>query len=70
MRQYNYKKLSYEQIEKIIVGDEDAMVALVKHYTPYIKRLSCGNQDTKDKIIARLMGAVLRFKMNYEPKQR
>jgi hypothetical protein len=70
MRQYNYKKLTYEQIEKIIVGDEDAMAALVKHYTPYIKRLSCGNQDTEDKIIARLMGAVLRFKMDYEPKQR
>ena len=70
MRQYNYKKLPYEQIEKIIVGDEDAMVALVKHYTPYIKRLSCGNQDTEDKIIARLMGAVLHFKMDYEPKPR
>jgi len=36
----------------------------------YIKRLSCGNQDTEDKIIARLMGAVLRFKMDYEPNQR
>jgi len=46
------------------------MVALVKHYTPYIKKLSCGNQDTEDKIIARLMGAVLRFKMDYAPKQR
>ena len=70
MKQYNYKKRSYEQIEKIIVGDEDAMVALVKHYTPYIKRLSCGNQDTEDNIVAKLVGAVLRFKMDYEPKQR
>ena len=70
MKQYNYKKLPYEKIEKVIVGDTEAMDELVKLYTPYIKRLSCGNQDTEDKIIARLMGAVLRFKMDYEPNQR
>jgi len=50
MKQHNYTKLPYEQIEKIIVGDEDAMVALVKYYAPYIKKLSCGNQDTEDKM--------------------
>ena len=69
MKQRNYKKLSYEQIEKVIVGDTEAMDELVKLYTPYIKRLSCGNQDTEDKIVARLMGAVLRFKMDYKAKQ-
>ena len=69
MKQYNYKKLSYEQIEKVIVGDTEAMTELVKHYMPYIRKLSCGNQDTEDKIVTRLMNTVLRFKLDYKAKQ-
>ena len=70
MKKYNYKKLSYEQIEKVITGDSETMTELVELYMPYIRKLSCGNQDTEDKIVARLMNTVLRFKMDYEPKQR
>jgi len=69
MKRYNYKKLSYEQIEKVIVGDTEAMTELVKHYMPYIRKLSCGNQDTEDKIVTRLMNTVLRFKLDYKAKQ-
>ena len=69
MKQYNYKKLSYEQIEKVIVGDTETMTELVKHYMPYIRKLSCGNQDTEDKIVTRLMNTVLRFKLDYKSKQ-
>ena len=68
MKQYNYKKLSYEQIEKVIVGDTEAMVELVELYMPYIRKLSCGNQDTEDRIVARLMNTVLRFKLDYKAK--
>ena len=69
MKQRNYKKLSYEQIEKVIVGDTKAMTELVKHYMPYIRKLSCGNQDTEDRIVARLMSTVLTFRLDYKAKQ-
>ena len=69
MKQYNYKKLSYKQIEKVITGDTEAMTELVELYMPYIKKLSDGNQDTEDKIVARLMNTVLRFKLDYKAKQ-
>jgi len=69
MKQYNYKKLSYEQIEKVITGDAETMTEMVNLYMPYIRKLSYGNQDTEDKIVARLMNTVLRFKLDYKAKQ-
>ena len=68
MKQYNYQKLSYEQIEKVITGDAETMAEMVNLYMPYIRKLGCGNQDTEDKIVARLMNTVLRFKLDYKAK--
>ena len=52
MKKRKYPRLSYEEIEKILVGDAEAMNALVKLYTPYIKVLSYGDKEIEDMVIA------------------
>lgn len=47
MKKRKYPRLSYEEIEKILVGDAEAMNALVKLYTPYIKVLSMVTKKLK-----------------------
>lgn len=66
MKKHNYKRLSYEQIEKVIAGDTEAMTELVKLYMPYIKKLSYRNQEIEDRVISRLMRAAMQFKLDYE----
>lgn len=66
MKECKYKRLPYEQIEKVVTGDAEAMSALVKLYMPYIKKLSYGDADIEDRIIARLMKAALQFRLNYQ----
>lgn len=68
MKKHTYKRLPYKQIEKVIVGNAEAMTALVRLYLPYIRTLSYGNQDIEDKIVAKLMVTVLKFRLDYEAK--
>ena len=58
--------MSYEEIEKILVGDAEAMNALVKLYTPYIKVLSYGDKEIEDMVIAKLMKAAMQLRFDYE----
>jgi len=66
MKKYDYKRLPYEQIEKVIVGDAEAMTALVRLYMPYIRTLNYGNHDIEDKIVAKLMVTILKFRLDYK----
>jgi|GEM_PF-1068601 len=66
MKKYTYKRLPYEQIEKVIVGDAEAMTTLVKLYMLYIKTLSCGNQEIEDNIVAKLIVTILKFRLDYK----
>lgn len=66
MKKRKYPRLSYEEIEKILVGDAEAMNALMKLYTPYIKVLSYGDKEIEDMVIAKLMKAAMQLRFDYE----
>lgn len=66
MKKRKYPRLSYEEIEKVLAGDAEAMNALVKLYTPYIKVLSYGDKEIEDMVIAKLMKATMQFRFDYE----
>lgn len=66
MKQYSYKRLSYDQIEKVIIGDAEAVTALIKLYMPYIKKLSYGDKDIEDRIISKLIRTVFQFRLDYQ----
>lgn len=66
MSKSKYPLLSYEQIEKVIEGDTEAMNALVRLYMPYIYVLNKGNKDIEDMVKAKLMKAAMQFRLDYE----
>jgi hypothetical protein len=66
MKKIKYKYLPYETIERIVTGDTEAITDLVAWYMPYIKKLSQSDKETEDRVIARLMNAAMRFKLDYE----
>ncbi len=66
MKKYNRKHFPYEAIERVVLGDAEAMTALVSHFMPYIKELGYNNQDIEDRMISKLMRAVLKFRLDYE----
>ena len=59
MKNYNYRRFPCETIERIIMGDAEAMTELVKLYMPYIKKVSRYNQDIEDRVISKLMRAAI-----------
>lgn len=66
MKKNSYKRLPYEQIEKVVAGDTEAMTELVKLYMPYIRKLSCSNQEIEDRVISRLIRAAMQFNLDYK----
>jgi hypothetical protein len=66
MKKYNYGHLPYETIERVVVGDAEAMTELVAWYMPYIRKLSQDDKEIEDWVISRLMNDVLRFRLDYE----
>lgn len=66
MSKSKYPLLSYEQIEKAIEGDTEAMNALVRLYMPYIYVLCKGNKDIEDMVKTKLMKAAMQFRLDYE----
>lgn len=68
MKKRKYPRLSYEQIEKVIEGDAEAMIELVRLYRPYINVLSHGDKDIEDNVTTKLMKAAMQFNLDY-PRQ-
>ena len=66
MRKSKYPRLSFEQIEKVIAGDTEAMNTLITLYMPYINALSNGNTEIEDMVITKLMSAAIRFNIDYQ----
>ena len=59
----------YEVIEKAVSGDSDSLLAVQQHYKPFIGYLSNGDTDLKEMLNAKLLEAILKFRMDYQPEK-
>lgn len=55
----------YEVIEKAITGNTAALLAVQERHNAYIDRLRGGNADMKEWLNAKLLMAVIKFRMDY-----
>lgn len=62
-----YNLVPHEVIERVITGDTAALLAVQEQYKGYIGRLSGGNADMKERLDAKLLMAVMKFRMEYQP---
>ena len=64
----NKKLIPFEIIEKTITGEPEAVDAVLRHYTAHIKYLSMYkgyiNDDTQDRLKAKLVEAILKFRFD------
>ena len=67
MKNSKYNLVSYEVIERAITGDTIALLAIQEGHKAYIGRLSRGNADMKERLNAKLLMAVLKFRLDYQP---
>lgn len=67
MKNSKYNLVSYEVIERAITGDTIALLAIQERHKAYISRLSRGNADMKERLNAKLLMAVLKFRLDYQP---
>ena len=70
MRNSKYNLVPYEVIERAIAGDTAALLAVQERHRAYIGRLSGGNADLKERLNAKLLMAVLKFRMDYQPPRK
>ncbi|WP_343084644.1 helix-turn-helix domain-containing protein [Blautia producta] len=67
MKNSKYNLVSYEVIERAITGDTIALLAIQERHKAYIGRLSRGNADMRERLNAKLLMAVLKFRLDYQP---
>lgn len=67
MKNSKYNLVSYEVIERAITGDTIVLLAIQERHKAYIGRLSRGNADMKERLNAKLLMAVLKFRLDYQP---
>lgn len=64
----NKKLITFEIIEKAVAGEPEAIDAVLRHYTGYIKYLSMYkrhiNDDTQDRLKEKLVEAILKFRFD------
>ncbi len=64
----NKKLIPFEVIEKAVAEEPEAVDAVLRHYTAHIKYLSTYkghiNDDTQDRLKAKLIEAILKFRFN------
>ena len=63
MKNRQYNLVSYEVISKAVTGDTDALFAVQERHKSYIDRLSKGNADMNEQLNAKLLIAILQFRM-------
>ena len=59
-----FSLLPFEVIEKAVAGDGEAMEAVLRRYDRYMKRLSKSDADTEERLRAKLMSAVMKFRFD------
>ena len=67
MKNSKYNIVPYDVIEKAITGDTAALLVVQERHKAYIGRLSGGNADMKERLNAKLLMAVMKFRMDYQP---
>ncbi len=64
----NKKLIPFEVIQRAIVGEPEAVDVVLRHYTAHIKYLSMYkghiNDDTQDRLKAKLVEAILKFRFD------
>ena len=65
MRNSKYNLVPYEVIERAITGDTVALLAVQERHKAYRGRLSEGNADMQERLNAKLLMAVLTFRMEH-----
>ena len=63
MRNSKYNLVPYEVIERAITGDTVALLAVQERHKAYRGRLSEGNADMTARLHAKLLMALLTFRM-------
>lgn len=66
-RNSKYNLVPYEVIERAITGDTAALLAVQEQHKAYIGRLSGENADMQERLNAKLLMAVLKFRPDYQP---
>ena len=54
-------------IKRAITGGTAALLAVQERHKAYIGRLSGGNADMKERLNTKLLMAVLKFRLDYQP---
>lgn len=70
MKNSKYNLVPYEVIERAIAGDTTALLAVQERHKAYIGRLSRGNPDMKERLNEKLLMAVLKFRLDYQPSSK
>ena len=70
MKNSKYNLVPYEVIERAVTGDTAAFLAVQERHKAYIGWLSRGDTDMKERLNAKLLMAVLKFQMDYQPPSR
>ena len=62
------KLIPFEVIQKAVAGEPEAVDAVLRHYTAYIKYLSMYkgyiNDDIQDRLKTKLVEAILKFRFD------
>ena len=67
MKNSKYNLVPYEVIERVITGDTAALLTVQERHKAYIGRLSGGNADMKKQLNEKLLMAVMKFRLDYQP---
>lgn len=67
MKNSKYNLVPYEVIERAITGDTTALLAVQERHRAYVGRLNGGNADMKERLNVKLLMAVLKFRLEYQP---
>ena len=70
MKNSKYNLVPYEVIERAIAGDTVALIAVQERHKAYIGRLSGGNADMKERLNTKLLIAVMKFRLDYQPPRK
>ncbi len=64
----NKKLIPFDIIQKVVAGEPEAVDTVLRHYTVHIKYLSMYkghiNDDTQDRLKAKLVEAILKFRFD------
>ena len=67
-----YNSITYETLEKAVLGDYDAMQGVIRLLKPYMTRLSLEdgrfNNELFERLVRRLMFITWKFDMHYSEK--